>query len=107
MAQALATLKPEQREAIVLHEIEGFAVEEVASLQRASLSAVKSRSCGGANSCVAGTNEDSTTPRPQRGFRQRTARTSRAADHGGDASVISAPIPVGSYRLVGGEPGDE
>jgi RNA polymerase sigma-70 factor (ECF subfamily) len=42
-ARALAGLKPVQREAIVLHEIEGFSVEEIAEMQRVTLSAVKSR----------------------------------------------------------------
>lgn len=42
-ARALAGLKPEQREAIVLHEIEGFSVEETAEMQGVTLSAVKSR----------------------------------------------------------------
>jgi RNA polymerase sigma-70 factor (ECF subfamily) len=41
--RALAGLKPEQREAIVLHDIEGFSVEEVAEMQGVTLSAVKSR----------------------------------------------------------------
>ena len=43
VARALALLKPVQREAIVLHEIEGFSVEEVAEMQGVTLSAVKSR----------------------------------------------------------------
>jgi RNA polymerase sigma-70 factor (ECF subfamily) len=42
-ARALAGLKPEQREAIVLHDLEGFSVEEVADMQRATIPAVKSR----------------------------------------------------------------
>ena len=41
--RALAGLKPVQREAVVLHEIEGFSVEEIAEMQGATLSAVKSR----------------------------------------------------------------
>ncbi len=43
MAAALATLSPEGREAIVLYELEGLSLEEVATLQQASLSSVKSR----------------------------------------------------------------
>jgi RNA polymerase sigma-70 factor (ECF subfamily) len=43
MARALATLPPEQREAVVLFELEGFTLDEVAALQHQSLSAVKSR----------------------------------------------------------------
>jgi RNA polymerase sigma-70 factor (ECF subfamily) len=43
MARALATLAPEQREAIVLFELEGFTLEEVAALQQQSIPAVKSR----------------------------------------------------------------
>src|SRR6185312_12079473 len=42
MARALATLAPPEREAIVLFELEGFSLEEIAALQRSSLSAVKS-----------------------------------------------------------------
>jgi len=40
---ALATLPAVQREAIVLFELEGWQVDEIAVLQRVSLSAVKSR----------------------------------------------------------------
>jgi RNA polymerase sigma-70 factor (ECF subfamily) len=43
MARALAALPAEQREAVVLFEIEGFTLEEVAGLQRTSIAAVKSR----------------------------------------------------------------
>ena len=42
-ARALATLPDVQREAVVLFEIDGYSLEEVAAMQRASLSAVKSR----------------------------------------------------------------
>ena len=42
-SRALAGLDPEQREAIVLHEIEGFSVEEIAEMQGVTPSAVKSR----------------------------------------------------------------
>lgn len=41
--RALAGLKPVQREAVVLHEIEGFSVEEIAEMQGVTHSAVKSR----------------------------------------------------------------
>lgn len=43
VSKALAGLPPEQREAVVLFELEGFSVEEIAALQKASVSAVKSR----------------------------------------------------------------
>ena len=43
VSRALGALPAEQREAIVLFDLEGFSVEEVAVLQRASVSAVKSR----------------------------------------------------------------
>jgi RNA polymerase sigma-70 factor (ECF subfamily) len=43
VARALATLPPVQREAVVLFEIEGFSIEEIAALQGVSISAVKSR----------------------------------------------------------------
>jgi len=40
---ALATLTPEQREAIVLFELHGYSIEEIAEIQRSSISSVKSR----------------------------------------------------------------
>ena len=43
VARALSTLAPEQREAIVLFELEAFSIEEVAGMQGVSASAVKSR----------------------------------------------------------------
>jgi RNA polymerase sigma-70 factor (ECF subfamily) len=43
MAQALATLPPAAREAIVLFEIEGFTIEELGDIQDDSIPAVKSR----------------------------------------------------------------
>jgi RNA polymerase sigma-70 factor, ECF subfamily len=43
MARALGTLPPRAREAIVLFELEGWSLEELAELQGQSLSAVKSR----------------------------------------------------------------
>lgn len=41
--RALSTLPAVQREAVVLRELEGFSIEEVAELQEVSVSAVKSR----------------------------------------------------------------
>lgn len=41
--EALAQLNPEQRECIVLFEIAGFSIKEIATLQEASESAVKQR----------------------------------------------------------------
>jgi RNA polymerase sigma-70 factor (ECF subfamily) len=43
VSRALAVLSPEQREAVVLYELEGFSIEEIAAIQKASQSAVKSR----------------------------------------------------------------
>jgi RNA polymerase sigma-70 factor (ECF subfamily) len=43
VSRALAVLPPEQREAVVLFEMDGFSVEEIAAIQKVSLSAVKSR----------------------------------------------------------------
>ena len=40
---ALATLEPAQREAIVLFELHGYSIEEIAEIQKTSVSAVKSR----------------------------------------------------------------
>jgi RNA polymerase sigma factor (sigma-70 family) len=42
-ARALARLPGPQREALVLHELEGFSMEEIAAMQKASVAAVKSR----------------------------------------------------------------
>jgi len=42
-AEALSTLDAVQREVIVLFEIDGYTIEEVAEMQRASIPAVKSR----------------------------------------------------------------
>ncbi len=42
-ARALATLSPEMREAVVLFELDGFSIEEIASMQGVTLSAVKTR----------------------------------------------------------------
>jgi RNA polymerase sigma factor (sigma-70 family) len=42
-ARALAVLPPVQREAIVLFELEEHSIEEIAEIQRASISSVKSR----------------------------------------------------------------
>lgn len=42
-SRALATLPAVQREAIVLHDVDGFTVHEIADMQHSSVSAVKSR----------------------------------------------------------------
>ena len=42
-ARALARMRPEQREAVVLFEVDGCSIEEIAGMQRASVPAVKSR----------------------------------------------------------------
>lgn len=42
-ANALATLRAPQREAIVLFELHGYSIDEIAEIQRTSLSSVKSR----------------------------------------------------------------
>lgn len=42
-ARALGRLPAEQREAVVLYELEGFSMEEVAAMQNATVAAVKSR----------------------------------------------------------------
>ena len=49
VARALAGLSPEQREAVVLFELEGFSIDEIAALQAVSVSAVKSRLSRGRN----------------------------------------------------------
>jgi RNA polymerase sigma-70 factor, ECF subfamily len=43
MTRALGKLSSKEREAIVLFELEGFTLEEIAGMKRESLSAVKSR----------------------------------------------------------------
>jgi RNA polymerase sigma-70 factor (ECF subfamily) len=42
-ARALATLPAVQREAVVLHELDGYSMEEIAEMQGVTVSAVKSR----------------------------------------------------------------
>lgn len=42
-ARALSTLPAEQREAVVLFDVDGYSIREIAALQRVSESAVKSR----------------------------------------------------------------
>ena len=42
-ALGLGSLAADQREAVVLFEMEGFSIEEIAAMQRASIAAVKSR----------------------------------------------------------------
>jgi RNA polymerase sigma-70 factor, ECF subfamily len=43
VARALAVLPALQREAVVLFEMEGYSIEEIAQLQKSSMSAVKTR----------------------------------------------------------------
>ena len=43
VSRALAGLAPEQREAVILFELEGFSIEEISAMQRVTVSAVKSR----------------------------------------------------------------
>jgi RNA polymerase sigma-70 factor (ECF subfamily) len=43
VSRALADLPPEQREAVVMFELDGFSIDEIAAIQRVSVSAVKSR----------------------------------------------------------------
>jgi RNA polymerase sigma-70 factor (ECF subfamily) len=43
LSNALARLPAVQREAIVLHELDGYTMEEIAAMQRVSVSAVKTR----------------------------------------------------------------
>jgi len=43
MSRALSTLPAVQRQAIVLHDVEGFSMEEIAGMQGVTVSAVKTR----------------------------------------------------------------
>jgi RNA polymerase sigma-70 factor (ECF subfamily) len=43
MQSALQALPPEQREAVVLFEVDGFSIDEIAAMQRSSVTAVKTR----------------------------------------------------------------
>lgn len=45
--QALATLPAEQRQAVVLHDLDGFTMEEIATMTDVTVSAVKSRTSRG------------------------------------------------------------
>jgi RNA polymerase sigma-70 factor (ECF subfamily) len=42
-SRALATLPAVQREAVVLHDLEGFSIQEIAAMQAVTVSAVKTR----------------------------------------------------------------
>jgi RNA polymerase sigma-70 factor (ECF subfamily) len=79
-ARALDSLAAEQREAVVLFEIEGCSIEEIAGLQRASVAAVKSRLVRGRERL--------------RRFYERQGWTSRSAPH----TAAVAPDPRGGAR---------
>jgi len=66
-ALALGSLAAEQREAVVLFEMDGWSIDEIAAVQRASVAAVKSRLKRGRE-------------RLRRFYEQRGWRTERAAE---------------------------
>jgi RNA polymerase sigma-70 factor (ECF subfamily) len=72
---ALALLRPEQREALVLFEVEGFAIEEIATMQQSSIPAVKSRLVRG-----------------REALRAHYERAAAAAAGGSDALGLLAPV---------------
>jgi RNA polymerase sigma-70 factor (ECF subfamily) len=78
VARALAALSPDQREAVVLFEIEGFSVIEIAGLQGASPSAVKSRLARGRE-------------RLRRFYRREIAGPDRVTAAGATAAVVAWP----------------
>lgn len=86
-ARALATLPAVQREAVVLFEIDGFSIEEIAVLQRSSITAVKTRL--------------------SRGRRRLRAWYGRieALEPGAGARDVTPPS-VSSWTAVPGEGGD-
>jgi RNA polymerase sigma-70 factor (ECF subfamily) len=64
---ALATLEPPQREAIVLFELHGYSIDEIADIQSASVSSVKSRLVRGRDRLrvfYAGLEEPDLSPNP-------------------------------------------
>lgn len=68
LARALATLPTVQREAVVLAEIQGYTIEEIAAMQGATPSAVKSRLMRGRDRLrrhYARVFESRTTPAPE------------------------------------------
>jgi len=77
VARALSALGPDQREAVVLHEIEGFSVEEIAQLQAVTVSAVKSRLARGREKL--------------RRFYERERATARVTSAGAGAAAVAWP----------------
>jgi RNA polymerase sigma-70 factor (ECF subfamily) len=79
IARAMSALPDVQREAIVLFEMQGFAIEEIASLQRASVSAVKTRLARGRQALRA--------CYERRGWAPRTKEAPPARPFAADASI--------------------
>jgi RNA polymerase sigma-70 factor, ECF subfamily len=78
VARALSALGPDQREAVVLFEIEGFSVEEIAELQGVTVSAVKSRLARGRE-------------RLRRFYERERAKSTRVTAEGATAAVVAWP----------------
>jgi RNA polymerase sigma-70 factor (ECF subfamily) len=88
MARALGALPDVQREAIVLFEMQGFSIEEVASLQRASVPAVKSRLARGRETL--------------RSYYERRGWAPRAAE-APTAHPFAADVPISNFGLAARE----
>ena len=78
VAAGLGTLPAEQREAVVLFELDGYSIEEVAAMQCASVAAVKSRLTRGRERLRRWYEQHGTTT--QRAQAARAARGSTARD---------------------------
>jgi RNA polymerase sigma factor (sigma-70 family) len=95
-SRALATLPAVQREAVVLFELEGYSIEEIAALQQVSPSAVKSRLARG-RARLRRTYE-------RWGFGPRRGRDGVGRPGGAPLSVLAPLAPEGeSHGQVSGE----
>lgn len=80
-ARALARLPVEQRQAVVLHDIDGFSMEEIATMQGVTVSAVKSRVSRGRE-------------RLRQCYERWSRRESAAPDNRLDGLAVSGTDPV-------------
>ena len=92
-AEALSRIPSVQREAVVLHDVEGFSVEEIAAMQGVSESAVKSRLSRGRD-------------RLRRWYRIR-GWVERAASVAPKRAASDAHLPLLATSTGAGSPGEE
>ena len=99
VARALATLPAVQREAVVLFEIECLSIESVASLQGASIPAVKSRLARGRSKLRSWYERHGDVPgvNAARGGSTPGARPARAIDTGMMHESLAIPVKESSH----------